>query len=304
MPVTPQAVDPAAHRLLVLGNVPVDLVMRVDALPESGDDVRAHAVEARPGGAYHVMMAARGGGLRCSFAGTHGVGVYGEAVRTALAAIGVATLQPTLRGVDTGIVLTLVDSIGERTFVTADNAVQPFTDQMLTRLHTEDFTMAYVSGYSLGLGPASAPLAQWVGALGDHAVVLCDLGPRGTRASDAVLDPVLRRVDWLSCNRREAAALTGIADPEEACEALGRRTRAAGVLLRDGAEGCWYAEPGGSPRLVEGPSRADSVDTTGAGDVHSGGFLAALAAGFDIPAAVALAGEAASYWVSRAGTVD
>lgn len=298
MPLTPGPAGPSGHRLLLVGNVPVDLVMRVEALPARGDDVTASAVEMRPGGAYFVLAAAREGGLRGAFAGTHGVGVYGEAVRNALALIGVPTLQPTLRGIDTGIVLTLVDRDGERTFVTADNAVQPFTEQMLARLHPDDFDLVYVSGYSLGLGPSSEPLAAWVGALSDRAVVFCDLGPYGVRATEEVLRPVLRRVDWLACNRREATLLTGLDDPEDACDELGRRARSAGVLLRDGADGCWLAERGGAPRLVEGSLR-EAPDTTGAGDVHSGSFLAALSAGLDVGSAATLAGKTAAEWVGR-----
>jgi sugar/nucleoside kinase (ribokinase family) len=44
------------------------------------------------------------------------------------------------------------------------------------------------------------------------------------------------------------------------------------------------------------------VDTNGAGDVHVGAFVAALARGLDPVEAVAAANTAAAAWVSLPGT--
>ena len=123
-----------------------------------------------------------------------------------------------------------------------------------------------------------------------------------------MLDPVLARCDWWSCNQREAALLTGSQDPAEAARRLVRRTSRADVIVRAGPDGCVLAVrvpgPGMSPGLalshVAAPA-VTAVDTTGAGDAHSGVFLAALAAGRTVGQAARRANAAAALAVTRAG---
>lgn len=288
--------------LLLVGNIPVDLTMRVVRLPRSGDDVLAEASSATPGGGFHVLYAAWRGGLRGRYAGSHGVGPFGDLVRAALAAIDCSVELPARTDRDSGSVVTLVDDAAERTFVSSREAVVPYGAQDLATLQVGPADLVYVSGYSLGLGAASAPLAEWVAGLASRLVVFCDLGPWGVSASAPILGPVLRRVDWLSCNAREATVLVGSLDPGSACRALQRRTRDAGVLVRGGGQGCWLALPGGgTPELVPPSAVACVVDSTGAGDTHSGAFLAALAAGRPAREAVAMANVAAAEGVTRTG---
>ena len=124
--------DPA--RLMLLGNIPVDLVMRVPGLPQPGDDLLAETSVALPGGGFHVLDAAWRGGLRGRYAGTHGVGPFGDAVRAALARIDCSLDLPALEERDSGCVVALVDGTGERTFVSSPNAVLPYTTEVLASL--------------------------------------------------------------------------------------------------------------------------------------------------------------------------
>src|SRR5436305_857277 len=68
-----------------------------------------------------------------------------------------------------------------------------------------------------------------------------DPGPLVTDSPAAVLGPVLARCDWWSCNRREAALLTGSGDPSAAARRLVRRSDRAGILVRSGPDGCVLA---------------------------------------------------------------
>jgi sugar/nucleoside kinase (ribokinase family) len=299
------SLDPAdtrPRRLLLMGNIPVDMVMRVPALPERGDDLLAESAAMRPGGGFTVLAAAAQAGLAGCYAGTHGDGVLGGLVRAALAEIECAVLQPPTRGRDTGFVLALVDAAGERTFVTAPDAVVPYPADLLAGLHPTPADLVYVSGYSLGLGEASAPLATWVGRVAEDRLVFCDLGPRTSSARSEILWPVLRRVDWLSCNMREAALLTRSGEASQILRELRRCAPGAGLLVRTGAAGCWLAMPGGLPKLFPAPTVGRVVDTNGAGDTHSGSFLAAIAGGKDPGKAVRMANLAAARRVARAAT--
>src|SRR6185437_11108174 len=96
----------------------------------------------------------------------------------------------------------------------------------------------------------------------------------------AVLDPVLARCDWLSCNHREAALLsnTGLSgaspagrpgDPAAATRRLLARGAAANVLVRAGAAGCYVALLASSDVVHVRAPKVTAVDSTGAGDAHS-----------------------------------
>lgn len=282
-----------------MGNIPVDMVMRVPALPETGDDLLAESAAMRPGGGFTVLDAAARAGLAGWYAGTHGDGVLGSLVRAALAAIGCDVLQPPTRGRDTGLVLAMVDAAGERTFVSAPDAVVPYPADLLAGLHPTPNDLVYVSGYSLGLGEASRPLATWVDSIAGDRLVFCDLGPRASTARSDIVAAVLRRVDWLSCTMREAALLTRSGEADQALRELRRCAPGAGLLVRTGAAGCWLAMPGGPPKLFPAPTVGRVVDTNGAGDTHSGAFLAAIAGGKSPPQAVRTANLAAARSVAH-----
>ncbi len=286
-------------RLFLLGNIPVDLTQRVPRLPVTGEDLRSEGEQVvAPGGAFHVLQASWRSGLRGRFAGSHGRGPFGDLVRAALAALECEVLQPVAVR-DSAVVVVLVQDSGERTFVSPVDAMSPFGAGWLDLLHPGPADLVYVSGYSLGLGTASDPLAHWVGDLPRDYVVFCDLGPWGAAAPAETLAPVLGRVDWVACNAREAAVATGVSEPGAAAGALQRRTGSAGVLVRVGARGCWLAEPGTSPVLVAAREE-QAVDSTGAGDAHSGAFLAALAERRSAPEAVEHANAVAARVVTSA----
>jgi sugar/nucleoside kinase (ribokinase family) len=130
-------------------------------------------------------------------------------------------------------------------------------------------------------------------------VLFVDPGPLVAQIPAGVLDPVLARCDWWSCNEREAGLLTGVTgDPPAAVRALAPRT-AGHVIVRAGAAGCFLAVSG---TVVHVPAPAvEPVDTTGAGDAHAGAFLAALAAGLGPVAAARRANAAAAFAVTRPG---
>ena len=119
---------------------------------------------------------------------------------------------------------------------------------------------------------------------------------------------MLARCDWWSCNQREAALLTGSRDPAEAARRLARRPGRADVIVRAGPDGCVVATRTPGPAMAHGLSLSQipapavaAVDTTGAGDAHSGVFLAGLAAGLTVGDAARRANAAAALTVTRSG---
>lgn len=83
---------------------------------------------------------------------------------------------------------------------------------------------------------------------------------------------LLDRVDVLKVSLEEALMLTGEVSEEEALKTL--ETKVPLVLLTKGSEGAVCAKDG--KRFVLPPVKANTVDTTGAGDIFFGTFLSAM----------------------------
>jgi sugar/nucleoside kinase (ribokinase family) len=295
-------------RLVFAGEAIVDLLMWVPALPDRGGDMLAESAAIEVGGGFNIMAAAIRQGLLVVYAGGHGTGPWGDKVRAALAGEGIGLLRAPDPDADTGFDVALVEAGGERTFVTSLGAETLREPGAWDLVRVRDGDAVYVSGYGL-VPPGSGPLlGAWVAGLPPGVLLFLDPGPLVADIPEAVLDPVLGRCDWYSCNQREAGLLAGTNDPVEAARRLARRTGRAGVMVRAGPEGCVLAlrvagpanTSGVSLTLVPAPAVV-AVDTTGAGDAHSGVFLAGIAAGLTPAGAAMRANAAAALTVTRAG---
>jgi sugar/nucleoside kinase (ribokinase family) len=310
-------------RLVFAGEAIVDIVMRVPRLPERGGDMLATGSAVTAGGGFNVMAAAARQGMPVSYAGGHGTGPWGDLVRAALAAEGIAVFREPDPQRDTGFDVALVDDDAERTFVTRLGAEAVMTPGGWGTIPLEPGDFVYVSGYGLVPARSGPVLANWAAALPGHVTLFLDPGPLAADIPEPLLRQVLARVDWLSCNAGEARRLTSLDDLAQAARQLRGRTTRASILVRDGANGCLLAPQPGPlplprpflrPRLTPAGARmaatavtrlpapeVDAVDTTGAGDTHSGVFLAALADGLRPARAARRANAAAALSVTRPG---
>ncbi len=109
-----------------------------------------------------------------------------------------------------------------------------------------------------------------------------------------VLAPSLPYADYTLLNQDEALWLTGHSDPELAGAVL-RDLGARHVVIKLGPRGCWV------DGTVIGGHSVHAVDTTGAGDCFSGGFVAALMRGFSVEEAARLANAVGAMAVRRIG---
>ena len=286
-------------RLWHLGNVVVDLVLDVPALPERGGDVLATRTERTPGGGFNVMAAAARQGLPVTYAGAHGTGPFGDRARAALHAEGIDVLLAPLPSEDTGFVVCLVDAEGERTFVTSPGAEATLTSGDLAELRFKAGDFVYVTGYSLLYDSNRTALLDFLPRLDPAVTVITDPGPLVHEIPAEAVELLLARSDWWSCNAREAALLTGVDDPTEAARVLQSRLGRGSVLVRTGPDGCLLRQ---GERLVTVPGFAvDAVDLNGAGDAHTGVFMAALARGLDPVAAAHRANAGAALAVTASG---
>lgn len=289
------------RRLVLVGSVVVDVRLRVPRLPERAGDVLASAMSISAGGGMFVLRAAVRGGLPAVYAGRHGAGAFGDVVRAALHETGAEAAYPPDRTGDTGPCVVLVEPDGERTMITSNGVEAELDTARLGELEIRTDDAVYVSGYDLAYAVTGPAIAAWAPGLPTEALVVCDPGPLVGELAVEVLDPLLARTDVLSLNTREAAILGGSADPDVVDRALVPRLAPDGlVVLRTGSRGATLITAGAEP--IDVPALpVTTLDSTGAGDTHTGALLAARAEGRSWAAAVGAANAAVYAFLGRSG---
>jgi sugar/nucleoside kinase (ribokinase family) len=198
----------------------------------------------------------------------------------------------------------MVEPDGERTFVTSPGIEAHAKKRALADVALQDRDAVFVSGYDLSyleLGPA---ITAWIPSLPPDAVLVLDPGPLVAGIPDAVLEAVLPRVDILTMNHREATLLTKSDDLSRIFEwTLPRLRTGALLIVRQGKAGCILGGGFMGDKRVEVPAPAvRMIDATGAGDAHTGVFIAGLASGLDPISAAARANAAAALAVTKPGS--
>ena len=208
-------------------------------------------------------------------------------------------LQPAKPGRDTGFVVSIVDATGERTFLTSRGAEATLTAADLDPVRPAPGDAVYLSGYGLAHPSNAAALLGWLGRLGEEHLVVFDPGPLAVPS---------RVTCWHRCWRvRTGSPATPGRRPAHRGGGSGGRAAGAdrsaaraGVLVRVGPDGCLLGRRGFRTEHVPGFG-VEAVDTNGAGDTHTGAFLAALASGAPAVEAVRRANGAAALSVTRRG---
>ena len=294
--------DDRAPRLFTVGSVLADIRLDVPHLPGRGGDVIGSSAVVSAGGGFNILAAAARQGVCCVFAGRHGTGPYGAQIRAEFTREGVATVLPPVADADSGFCLVMVEPDGERTFVSSPGVEAGLAGRRFADLPLRAGDIVFASGYDLSYTELGSAIADWVTSLPRSIGFVVDPGPLVTEIPQAVMAQVMPRATVWTMNRREAKLLTGTADP-----AAVRRLMQPGLspdalfILRDGLAGAWVSMAADKLAVLVPSPVVTMIDSTGAGDTHSGVLIAALANGLDPLAAVTRANAAAAMSVTRKG---
>jgi sugar/nucleoside kinase (ribokinase family) len=289
-----------APRLVLVDSVVVDVVLNVDTLPERGSDTYVEKSDSFAGGGFNVMAAASRLGLAAVYGGVVGLGPFATIALEAMRQEDIIVATAPIGDLDTGFVVAIVESDGERTFLTSNGAEATLSTAQLDELDVQGNDFVYFSGYALLHESNARALLSFLARIPASTCFLFDPGPIVNEIPEASLDAVFARVDWFSCNAREALLLTDTNDPEEAARVLRGRMYRGGVIVRVGADGCVVVESDDAAVRVPGYV-VESIDSNGAGDCHVGAFAASLALKRPALEAARLANAAAAISVTKRG---
>jgi ribokinase len=300
-------------RVIVVGSVNLDLVLRMPRLPRAGETVTGGTYALHHGGkgANQAVAAARAGATVCLVGA---VGARdGDGALGALAAEEVDTSAVArLPGRYTGHAVVIVDASGENQI-----AVAPEANAAVTADHVRRFLDAFAVTRGdvvvLSFELADPPLLAAAG-MARRAGATLVINPAPARAFDhgllrgAVLTPNGRELMTLTAAAPPAAAGT-VAGAEVAAAASALSARTAGpVIATLGERGALLADAAGAAGPTGGSGtelfpghRVTVRDTTGAGDTLTGVLAAGLAAGSDLRPALRRAVAAAALSVTHEG---
>lgn len=291
---SPQKGAPAG-RVVLMGQILVDLAVRGEALPAPGGDVWASDEGMHVGGGFNALVAARRMGAQAVSLSPIGQGPYSLLIQQALQRAEITDAGPHIDGIDNGFCIAFTDQSGERTFISTRGA-----ETRAPASAWADFTatmrpgdVLYIDGYLMD-HPANRQAAQAaLEALPDGVQVILDVSPvigipQGLPARDVIV----------SMNHREAqqiinqSAERGLEQGQELSRGQGQeqsqrcyqeqgqsqwcgQAREAGlvaslvasllgrsVVVRAGAEGAYFARPAAD--LVASTMAPDAVPAVSA----------------------------------------
>lgn len=313
---SPQKGAPAG-RVVLMGQILVDLAVRGEALPAPGGDVWASDEGMHVGGGFNALVAARRMGAQAVSLSPIGHGPYSLLIQQALQRAEITDAGPRIDGIDNGFCIAFTDQSGERTFISTRGAetkapASAWADFTAT-MHPGD--VLYIDGYLMD-HPANRQAAQAaLEALPEGVQVILDVSPvigipQGLPTRDVIV----------SMNHREAqqiinqSAERGLGQGQELsrgqgqghCQKQGQdgeqsqrcyqeqeqsqehcQAREAGlvasllgrpVVMRAGAEGAYFARPAGAKAGVSLTAPAPTPGAAPAGASAEGAVTAPVAA--------------------------
>ncbi|MBN1938077.1 MAG: ribokinase [Candidatus Aminicenantes bacterium] len=297
-------------RIVVVGSVNADLVVKTGRLPRPGETVLGGEFRVASGGkgANQAVAAARAGG-RVAFIARVGNDRFGTGAISGFKDDGIETKHIRIsRAQPTGVALIVVDRRGENSIAVASGANLDLSPADIRRAAGE------IRGAEGLLLQLESPLDTVVEAARTAARAGVPVILNPAPAPDSLLPPgLLALVDILTPNADEAARLSGVGLSgrdgirkaarillnKMTARASGRRSSGPAVLITLGPKGVLIAAPG--MEIAVPAFKVRAVDTTAAGDVFNGALAAALAEKRHLLDAVRFAAAAAAVSVTRMG---
>lgn len=273
---SPQKGAPAG-RVVLMGQILVDLAVRGEALPAPGGDVWASDEGMHVGGGFNALVAARRMGAQAVSLSPIGHGPYSLLIQQALQRAEITDAGPHIDGIDNGFCIAFTDQSGERTFISTRGAetrapASAWADFAATMRPGD---VLYIDGYLMD-HPANRQAAQAaLEALPEGVQVILDVSPvigipQGLPMRDVIVSMNHREAQQIInqsaerglgqgqwCGQEQGQLCDQAREASLVASLLGRP-----VVVRAGAEGAYFTRPAAA--LVASTMAPDAVPAVSA----------------------------------------
>lgn len=286
-------------KILVVGSLNMDMVVKVDHVPHTGETILTDKFELACGG-KGANQAYAAGKLQAdvSMLGAVGEDDYGKMLLDSLSSAGVHTAGVIKReNLSTGIAFITVNREGDNSIVVVSGANASLLPEDIDRkkeLLAESDIVLLQMEIPIQTVCHTARMAKAMGK-----TVILDPAP----APRHFPEELYRYVDIIKPNETELYMLANMDSGKYGIEEAAKCIRGKGVkdvLVTLGEKGVYLdSEQSGSARIPA--KKVQAVDTTAAGDAFSAAMAVRLALGKDIKDAASFANNVSSIVVTRKG---
>jgi len=283
-------------KVVVLGDIFVDVALRVPYYPEEGFDAMAREIDIRQGGsstATSIVLSKLG--IKSRVLGRVGDDPLGDIVLGLLEESGISTecIQRDMNN-RTGLLFAVVSDHGERTMFAYRGA-----NDYLSGSASIESDWLHVSGYSLLNSPqrefAQSALER---AYKEGIPASLDPGVQSCIDTPELVKNLLKYVDVAFPSLQEIKQILPNEDPYESAHMM-TEYGVPIVALKLGGEGSYLIDTTHSITAKIPAFQVAVIDTTGAGDSYDGGFIAGRLSGLNTVQSCILGSAAAANVIQR-----
>ncbi|MGE4485327.1 MAG: ribokinase [Oscillospiraceae bacterium] len=288
-------------KITVFGSYVVDLMSRMSHLPVPGETVKCSMFRMGPGGkGFNQAVAAHKAGGSVTMVTKIGRDPFGDIALNTMRDLGMDFSRILISGTEgSGTALILVDENTSQNMIGVTSCAcgtitKEDVDSLDDLLDESDFVLLQLE-VNEDANEAFIRKAHEKGI----TIIL------NTAPVAPIKDDVLALCDIVTPNEVEAALLTGTGpitdfDSAAAAAAVFHRKGVPSVVITMGGKGAFLSS-GGMQELIP-PYPVNVIDTTGAGDAFSGGFVTAMSEGKTLHEAACFASALAALSVQKLGT--
>ena len=289
-------------KILVIGSLNIDMVMRVDHMPAAGETILCDGMKLVAGGKGANQACATGRlGTDVTMLGAIGNDSHGEMQRDSLQRSGVdVSGLITKESVSTGTAFITVNKEGNNSIVVVQGANAQFTPEDI-EAHRDLLEECEIVILQLEIPMDTVLYAVKLARTLGKTVIL-DPAP----VPEHFPEELYQYVDIIKPNESELSRLTGIADAQNHLEEAVQIVKDHGVknvLVTLGGDGV-YLDTENEPPVHIPAKKVEVVDTTAAGDSFTAALAAMLLEGKTLKEAAEFANQVSAIVVTREGAQD
>lgn len=289
-------------KILVIGSLNIDMVMRVDHMPAAGETILCDGMKLVAGGKGANQACAAGRlGTDVTMLGAIGNDSHGEMQRDSLQRSGVdVSGLITKERVSTGTAFITVNKEGNNSIVVVQGANAQFTPEDI-EAHRDLLEECEIVILQLEIPMDTVLYAVKLARTLGKTVIL-DPAP----VPEHFPEELYQYVDIIKPNESELSRLTGIADAQNHLEEAVQIVKDRGVrnvLVTLGGDGV-YLDTENEPPVHIPAKKVEVVDTTAAGDSFTAALAAMLLEGKTLKEAAEFANQVSAIVVTREGAQD